>query len=124
MRDVLTYLAVLLIFGILRAVLTRLKPVKTLLIKKTVRDMEKKIRGSDRGKEKKARCIKRLRWLGVKVDEATSLMIDVAVDAMNAGSGAAKSSLQDSMESPMKKELEAAGLLTKSETEEDEDSKV
>lgn len=122
MRDVLTYLAVLFILGILRAVLTRIKAVKSLLIKKTVRDMEKKIRGSNRGKEKKAKCIKRLRWLGVKVDEATSLMIDVAVDAMNAGGGAAKSSLQDALEGPMKEDLTAAGLLTKSETEKDGDS--
>lgn len=119
MKDILTYLAVLLILGILRVVLTRIKAVKSLLITKTVEAMEKKIQGSNRGAEKKARAIKRLKWLGVQADETTSAMIDIAVEVMNARNTTVKSSLKTEISEQLKTATEAAGETIKNKLSRD-----
>lgn len=111
MKDIFTYLVVLLILGILRTALPRIKAVKTLLIKRTVAAMEQRVQGSKRGTEKKAKAIRRLRWFGVKADETTSAMIDLAVEAMNARNTVVKSSLQTAVTEEVTQQAEAASVV-------------
>ena len=114
MKDIFTYFIILLCLGILRSALPRLKTVKTALIKRTVAAVEKKITGSGRGAEKKAKAIKRLKWLGVKADETTGAMIDIAVEAMNAKNGAVKVSLKEAVTEQLETGMENAGEAIKS----------
>ncbi len=113
MRDILAYLVVLLLLGILRAALSRVKAVKSLLISRTVEAMERKIRGSGRGAEKKERAISVLKWLGVRADETTSAMIDLAVEAMNARNSAVTSSLAETFSQQVDCGVESAGTAIK-----------
>ena len=119
MKDILNYLIILLILGTLRAVLPRIKAVKSFLIARTVEAMERKIQGSKRGPEKKAKAIQRLKWLGVKADETTSTMIDLAVETMNARNGIVKASLKESVSTQLGAVTEAAGETIKNKLSKD-----
>jgi hypothetical protein len=113
MNNILNYLIVLVILAILRTLLPRVKAVKSLLITRTVEAMERKIQGSRRGEEKKARAIRILRWWGVKTDETTSAMIDLAVDAMNARNSIIKSDLKESVTERLNAGVDSAGAAIK-----------
>ena len=98
MSDILKWIVAFFIIGLVRSLLPKIPIVTKKLVDWTVLSLEKKIIGSKRGAEKKAKAIKRLRWLGVKINEATSTMIDIAVEAMNAKQESSKYSLQESIE--------------------------
>jgi len=113
MKDILTYLLILLILGILRTALPKVKAVKTILIARTVETMERNIQGSKQGAKKKARAIRILKWFGVKADETTSAMIDLAVEAMNTRNTAVRSSLSESVSEQVETGVENAGNAIK-----------
>ncbi|MPM19524.1 hypothetical protein SDC9_65950 [bioreactor metagenome] len=119
MKDILAYLIILLILGILRAALPKVKVVKHLLIARTVEAMERKIQGSRRGSEKKAKAIRVLRWFGVRADETTSAMIDLAVEAMNARNSAVSSSLKEAVSDQVKSGAQSAGAAIKNKLSKD-----
>jgi len=113
MNDIMNYLIVLVILAILRTLLPRVKAVKSLLIARTVAYMERKIQGSKRGAEKKAKAIRILKWLGIKADETTSTMIDLAVEAMNAKNGLTKTSLEETVAAELTSGVDTAGKSIK-----------
>lgn len=113
MNEIFNYLIILIILAILRTALPRVKAVKSVLISRTVAFMERKIQGTKRGAEKKAKAIRLLKWLGVKADETTSVMIDLAVDAMNAKNGVTTASLKETVASELKSGVDTAGASLK-----------
>lgn len=113
MESILNYLIVLIILAVMRTALPRVKAVKSILISRTVAYMERKIQGSRRGAEKKAKAIRILKWLGVKADETTSTMIDLAVDTMNAKNGVTTASLKETVASELTTGVDTAGKSLK-----------
>lgn len=84
MRDVFITLVALIILYLVASVLSHIKPVKVALIKKVTAKMEKKYQCCEKsGKKKKANALKILKWILIRIDKGTTLIIDIVVDLAN-----------------------------------------
>ena len=80
MKQILFYAAAVVVLIAAAKLLTFVKPYKVALVKRVAATMEKRYVAIEKsGARKKCRALRVLRWLLIKADEGTSLMIDAVI---------------------------------------------